>query len=98
MNRPSTVWVGIDGTSWGVRKVAAPPLREARDAGLKDRAVASPMPGKVVAVHVAVGDTVVAGQPLAVVEAMKMEHSLTAPADGIVEAVLVMPGAQVAVG
>jgi acetyl-CoA/propionyl-CoA carboxylase biotin carboxyl carrier protein len=43
------------------------------------------MPGTVVAVRVADGDTVTAGQPLVVLEAMKMEHSLTASHDGIVK-------------
>ncbi len=42
------------------------------------------MPGTVTAVHVASGDDVAAGQPLVTVEAMKMEHLLTAPAAGVV--------------
>ncbi|AGP31326.1 ATP-binding protein [Corynebacterium terpenotabidum] len=46
--------------------------------------ILSPMPGTVVAVAVNDGDLVTAGQPLVVLEAMKMEHSLTAPHDGIV--------------
>jgi acetyl-CoA/propionyl-CoA carboxylase biotin carboxyl carrier protein len=46
--------------------------------------VRSPMPGTVVVVEVAVGDTVTKGTVLAVVEAMKMEYSLTAPHDGVV--------------
>lgn len=46
--------------------------------------VLSPMPGTVVAVRAADGDTVTAGQPLVVLEAMKMEHSLTAAHDGTV--------------
>jgi acetyl-CoA/propionyl-CoA carboxylase biotin carboxyl carrier protein len=54
------------------------------------------MPGTVIAVEVANGDTVTAGTVLVVVEAMKMEHALTAPADGIVE-VTVARGDQVAV-
>ena len=58
--------------------------------------VRAPMPGLVRALHVAPGDTVTAGVPLAVLEAMKMEHSLTAPRDGIVAEVLCQAGAQVA--
>jgi biotin carboxyl carrier protein len=54
------------------------------------------MPGSVAAVSVAVGDTVTAGQTVVVVEAMKMEHPLTAPFDGVVSAVHVAPGDQVA--
>ena len=60
--------------------------------------VRSPMHGKVVAILVAPGDPVVKGQRLAVVEAMKMEHALVAPADGSVEEVRAEPGQQVAEG
>jgi biotin carboxyl carrier protein len=42
------------------------------------------MPGNVIAVHVSVGEAVTAGQTMAIVEAMKMEHTLIAPADGVV--------------
>jgi len=49
----------------------------------------APMPGTVVSVEVEVGDQVVAGQLLAVLEAMKMEHQITAPIAGRVSAVLV---------
>ena len=54
------------------------------------------MPGAVIAVDVAVGDVVEAGAPLAVVEAMKMEHTLRAPGRGSVTRVAVSPGARVA--
>jgi 3-methylcrotonyl-CoA carboxylase alpha subunit len=49
--------------------------------------LAAPMPGKILAVHVAPGASVKRGQLLLVLEAMKMEHAITAPADGVVEAV-----------
>ena len=55
------------------------------------------MPGSVIAVHAKAGDAVTKGQPLVVVEAMKMEHTLTAPTDGTVADVLVRVGQQVAV-
>jgi 3-methylcrotonyl-CoA carboxylase alpha subunit len=58
----------------------------------------APMPGKVVAVHVAAGARVSKGAPLLVMEAMKMEHAIVAPDDGTVEAVLYAPGEQVAEG
>ncbi|MGB3314180.1 MAG: biotin/lipoyl-containing protein, partial [Albidovulum sp.] len=58
----------------------------------------SPMPGQVKSVHVAAGQAVVAGDRLAVLEAMKMEHTLTAARDGTVAEVLVAPGAQVEAG
>ncbi len=52
----------------------------------------APIPGKVVKVHVSVGDEVEAGQPLVVLEAMKMENELTAEQAGKVIAVHVEPG------
>ncbi|MEY4121346.1 MAG: Acetyl-/propionyl-coenzyme carboxylase alpha chain [Pseudomonadota bacterium] len=58
----------------------------------------APMPGKVVSFAVNVGDKVKAGQPLAVMEAMKMEHTMAAPADGEVLELLYAPGDQVAEG
>jgi 3-methylcrotonyl-CoA carboxylase alpha subunit len=56
------------------------------------------MPGKVVSFLVKTGDRVTRGQALAVMEAMKMEHTLTAPHDGVVEEVLYAVGDQVAEG
>jgi propionyl-CoA carboxylase alpha chain len=61
------------------------------------RLLLSPMPGLVVAIHVAEGDAVKAGQPLAVVDAMKMENVLRAERDGRVGKVHVAPGASLAV-
>ncbi len=58
----------------------------------------SPMPGLVRAVFVTAGQTVAAGDPLAVLEAMKMEHTLTAARDGIVAEVLAKAGDQVEAG
>ncbi len=63
-----------------------------------DGAILSPMPGRILAVDVAVGDAVVKGQKLVTLEAMKMEHSLTAPFDGIVEALDATVGGQVSEG
>jgi propionyl-CoA carboxylase alpha chain len=56
-----------------------------------------PMPGLVVAIHVSEGEEVKAGQPLAVVEAMKMENVLRAERDGAVKAVRAKPGDSLAV-
>ncbi|TAK98034.1 MAG: acetyl/propionyl/methylcrotonyl-CoA carboxylase subunit alpha [Aquabacterium sp.] len=56
------------------------------------------MPGKVVALLVKEGQQVKQGEPLAVTEAMKMEHTLTAPQDGTVAAILCAVGDQVAEG
>lgn len=58
----------------------------------------APMPGKVTAMEVSVGDRVTEGQRLAVLEAMKMEHSLTAGRDGVVAEVLADVGDQVVAG
>jgi 3-methylcrotonyl-CoA carboxylase alpha subunit len=58
----------------------------------------APMRGKVVAFAVKAGDVVTKGQPLAVMEAMKMEHTIAAPADGTVAELLYAPGDQVAEG
>ncbi len=58
----------------------------------------APMPGKVVSFAVKVGDAVKAGQALAVMEAMKMEHTIAAPKDGTVAELLYAPGDQVTEG
>jgi propionyl-CoA carboxylase alpha chain len=58
----------------------------------------APMPGSVIRVDVAEGDNVTAGQPLLVLEAMKMEHEIVAPADGTVSALRVSVGDQVDAG
>jgi 3-methylcrotonyl-CoA carboxylase alpha subunit len=58
----------------------------------------APMPGKVVSIAVQAGDKVNKGQALAVMEAMKMEHTIAAPIDGTVEELLYAPGDQVAEG
>ncbi|WP_436531320.1 acetyl/propionyl/methylcrotonyl-CoA carboxylase subunit alpha [Actinoplanes sp. HUAS TT8] len=56
------------------------------------------MPGLIVALHVAEGDQVEAGAPIVVLEAMKMQQTLTAPADGVVSALAAEVGRQVAAG
>jgi len=58
----------------------------------------APMPGKVIAFHVQPGAQVKSGQPVAVMEAMKMEHTLHAPRDGVVAELLYAVGDQVAEG
>ena len=66
-------------------------------ASAHDGDILAPMPGKVIAVDVAEGDTVTAGQRLMVLEAMKMEHALTAPFDGTVTELNASEGGQVQV-
>ena len=58
----------------------------------------APMPGSVVRVDVGVGQPVEAGQPVLVLEAMKMQHTVKAPTDGVVTQIDVKAGAQVAAG
>jgi 3-methylcrotonyl-CoA carboxylase alpha subunit len=60
--------------------------------------LAAPMPGKVIAVLVQAGATVERGAPLVIMEAMKMEHTITAPAAGTVQEILYRVGEQVAEG
>jgi 3-methylcrotonyl-CoA carboxylase alpha subunit len=74
------------------------PLDVARAAGAGSGVVEAPMPGLVKALFVAAGDTVAAGDRLAVLEAMKMEHTLRASRDGTVAEVPVREGAQVEAG
>ena len=56
------------------------------------------MPGKIIQVLVSEGDSVIKGQALVVMEAMKMEQTMTAPADGVVASVRVAEGDQVDAG
>ncbi|WP_395391962.1 acetyl/propionyl/methylcrotonyl-CoA carboxylase subunit alpha [Novosphingobium sp. BL-8A] len=60
-------------------------------------AILAPMPGKVIAVEVAQGQAVIKGQKLLTLEAMKMEHTLTAPFDGVVAELNAVAGAQIQV-
>lgn len=60
--------------------------------------VTSPLPGNVLAVKVNTGDAVKAGQVLMLIEAMKMENEVVAPADGVVKQIVVNKGATVATG
>ncbi|MDM0123392.1 acetyl/propionyl/methylcrotonyl-CoA carboxylase subunit alpha [Variovorax arabinosiphilus] len=73
-------------------------LAHAGDSQAEGGRLTAPMPGKVVSFAVKAGDKVAKGQPLAVMEAMKMEHTIAAPADGTVEELLYAPGDQVTEG
>jgi 3-methylcrotonyl-CoA carboxylase alpha subunit len=72
-----------------------PIVHAAEGGGTEAGGLSAPMPGKVIAFLAAVGERVKAGQPLAVMEAMKMEHTIAAPRDGTVEALLYAVGDQV---
>jgi acetyl-CoA/propionyl-CoA carboxylase biotin carboxyl carrier protein len=90
------VWVGRDGGAWRFRREAALAAAHEDAAGGGDGQLTAPMPGTVTLVHVAQGDAVTRGQALLVVEAMKMEHPVTAPVDGFVAELAVRAGQQVA--
>ncbi len=66
--------------------------------GVHDGEIEAPMPGKVTAVEVSQGEKVAKGQRLLTLEAMKMEHALTAPFDGTVAELAATAGAQVREG
>ena len=68
------------------------------DAAVQQGSLLASMPGSVIRLGAALGDTVSAGQPLVWLEAMKMEHTITAPADGLLTQLDVAVGQQVEVG
>jgi len=74
------------------------PLAHAGETEGEGGKLTAPMPGKVIAVMVEPGSTVTRGTPLLVMEAMKMEHTISAPADGVVSEILYGVGEQVAEG
>ena len=74
------------------------PLSMAGETGGGSNRIEAPMPGLVKAVFVSAGEAVAQGARLAVLEAMKMEHVLTAGRDGVVAEVLAAEGAQVEAG
>jgi 3-methylcrotonyl-CoA carboxylase alpha subunit len=73
-------------------------LAHAGDAQAEGGRLTAPMPGKVVSFAVKAGDRVTRGQALAVLDAMKMEHTIAAPSDGTVAELLYAPGDQVGEG
>ena len=88
----ATVYVDGPGGSITLHEIERFPLPGST---LAAGSLVAPMPGSIVRLHVSVGDHVAAGQPLVALEAMKMEHQVHAPADGIVAEILVAAGEQV---
>jgi 3-methylcrotonyl-CoA carboxylase alpha subunit len=84
------------GDTWTL--VLHDPFAEAKGRGTASDRIVAPMPGKIVQVLVRPGESVKRGQPLAVLEAMKMEHTLAAPADALVATVDAAAGDQVGEG
>jgi len=87
----------VDGPGWAVALREVDPLPEPV-AALPAGSLTAPMPGQVVAVRVAKGDRVSAGQQLLALEAMKMEHPVLAPTDGVLAELRVTAGSQVDAG
>jgi 3-methylcrotonyl-CoA carboxylase alpha subunit len=86
-------------TAKGATKiVVVDPFLQLADSNAAAGHLTAPMPGKVVSFAVKAGDAIKAGQTLAVMEAMKMEHTIAAPKDGTVAELLYVPGDQVAEG
>ncbi|OBF65378.1 acetyl/propionyl-CoA carboxylase subuit alpha [Mycobacterium sp. 852002-51971_SCH5477799-a] len=89
--------VYIDSARGPVHLIALPRFPEPGSTVEKGSLVA-PMPGSVIRLGAAIGDTVTAGQPLIWLEAMKMEHTIAAPVDGVLAELNVKTGQQVEVG
>ncbi|MEU8357883.1 biotin carboxylase N-terminal domain-containing protein [Nonomuraea sp. NPDC048882] len=93
VRRADTLWLGRDGAAWQMtRHLIGDPGDRPGAATAGDGVVRSPMPGTVLLVKAERGDRVSEGQPLIVVEAMKMEHTVTAPRDGIVSELTAQAG------
>jgi propionyl-CoA carboxylase alpha chain len=89
--------VYVDSPLGSVHLVAVPRFAEPGSA-VQLGSLLAPMPGLVIRVGAALGDSVTAAQPLVWLEAMKMEHTITAPAAGVLTALNVKAGDQVEVG
>jgi 3-methylcrotonyl-CoA carboxylase alpha subunit len=90
------LWLHIDGEILAVRPEEAG-ARRARTPH-RPEGLEAPMPGAVTQVAVAEGEAVAAGQPIVIIEAMKMEHVIRAPHAGRIVALRVRPGEQVEAG
>ena len=87
------IWVHCHGQAWELERVAT--ARQGEPEAASDQLL-SPITGKLVELRVSAGDSVAKGDTLAVLEAMKMEHRLRAPRDGIIAQVAsTEPGGQV---
>ncbi|WP_370093477.1 biotin carboxylase N-terminal domain-containing protein [Streptacidiphilus sp. MAP12-20] len=95
-NGDGTIWLARDGDSWACH--VHDPLADLSfgAAGAHGGTLTAPMPGTVTLVKASVGDQVKRGQAVLVLEAMKMEHVITAPHDGTVQQLKVVPGGTVA--
>jgi 3-methylcrotonyl-CoA carboxylase alpha subunit len=85
----------LDGQAWAYGQ---PRADRSEGGAASDGMILSPMPGRVIAVDVALGDKVKKGQRLVVIEAMKMEQGLVAPFDGVITELKALADAQVSEG
>ena len=90
--------VFADGAGRALQLVDPLDVTQYEAAASGEGAVKAPLPGKIIDLRVKAGDKVSKGQPLLVLEAMKMEHTLAAPADGTVKTVRYAVGEQVVEG
>jgi 3-methylcrotonyl-CoA carboxylase alpha subunit len=95
---PKGVEVQVFTAQAATKIIVLDPFLQQADSNAAAGRLTAPMPGKVVSFAVKSGDAVKAGQTLAVMEAMKMEHTIAAPKDGTVAELLYAPGDQVAEG
>ncbi len=86
---------GIFTAQGATKLIAIDPFIQIAEGGEHGGRLTAPMPGKLVSFAVKAGDAVKAGQTLAVMEAMKMEHTIAAPKDGVVAEIMYAPGDQV---
>jgi acetyl-CoA/propionyl-CoA carboxylase biotin carboxyl carrier protein len=87
------VWIGHSGWTWAVRAASSTAAAEAA----ADGDLRAPMPGQVLVIHAQVGDALTAGDPIIVLESMKMELVIAAPVDGHLAELTVDIGDRVAV-
>jgi biotin carboxyl carrier protein len=85
-----TIWVHAYGRAWELTLVD--PIERALEGGASEGVAAAPMPGTVITVAVAAGDAVTTGQPLVVIESMKMQSEIVAMRDGVVDRVFLSVG------
>lgn len=90
--------LSMGGRTYSLPRDTADADRPAGAKGGGDGRLEAPMPGSIIAVNVAVGDHVRSGQPLVVLESMKMHNEITAPHDGVVRKVNCRVGEQVGFG
>jgi acetyl/propionyl-CoA carboxylase alpha subunit len=97
-----TLYLWIQGQTYHLERLQAGPKRKSGSGvgagGVSNGEIKAPMPGTVLEVKVKVGDVVTANQPLVIMESMKMEMTLSAPLDGVVETLQATPQTMVEMG